>query len=813
MKDGLDCWYILGNDIDASVTSSWNEGAGFEPIGISSPFTGILDGQGHTISNLYINRPSMMRVGLFSRFGASAEIRNVGLLNAQVTGFRYVGTLIGASGLNSLISNCYATGEVIISADGISDAKSGGLIGHFCRAQMFKCYADVDVFALSDRKQIGGLCGFAESYGGDPALIENCYSLGTVTSDGLKVGGLVGDVSGDYATVSKCYSAGVVNGTNKKGLIGTNSGSVEFSYWDKEASGCTDSAGGTRVETTVEMRQQATFENWDFTDIWDIVENTTYPFLREHIDSEIKIYYVDDDAEYDPGQGDSLVSDPCEDGSSKHPFDAIQKAVNQAYIDCNPSCECNDCYPLVIVKQGWYYGPGNFDIDTLGMDIYIKAEDGPWWTIIVPWWEGRGFLINKNETNCTVIDGFLILAGEASPVKIGGHYYHFGGAVYCGESSPIIKNCVMLLNYSYYSGGAIYLYKSNAIIQGCELLLNYCNIDPDIQGSGGGIYAYKSKPLIKNCVVAGNRGYWSGGISSNGDSNSVIENCTIADNYAHDGPDGLECYERGHADIKNCIFWTDTRWWGQQQEDINAPYRKHLFIENQSSMSVSYTDIEGGINGVYVEDDNSCSLEWGQGNINADPCFGRYYGYFDYHLKSGLGRWTMMYESNGDYNNDKFIDFKDFAIFAIYWQDNNPPQYIDLDKDGQVDLNDLDIFCSNWLGPGENYSGWVTDDVNSPCIDAGDPCSPYYREPLPNGCRINMGAYGNTEQASKSQCGSILRRHPDLDKDGDVDFVDFALFAELWLDDSRDNEADFNYDDYIDEADLREFSLWWLWKK
>ena len=45
---------------------------------------------------------------------------------------------------------------------------------------------------------------------------------------------------------------------------------------------------------------------------------------------------------------------------------------------------------------------------------------------------------------------------------------------------------------------------------------------------------------------------------------------------------------------------------------------------------------------------------------------------------------------------------------------------------------------------------WVQDDISSPCIDAGDPTSSFSDEPLPNGGRVNMGAYGNTAEASKS---------------------------------------------------------------
>jgi hypothetical protein len=55
-----------------------------------------------------------------------------------------------------------------------------------------------------------------------------------------------------------------------------------------------------------------------------------------------------------------------------------------------------------------------------------------------------------------------------------------------------------------------------------------------------------------------------------------------------------------------------------------------------------------------------------------------------------------------------------------------------------------------------NGSGWVTDNVDSPCIDAGDPASDDSREP--DGKRINMGAYGNTPEASRvSKIGTVIR--------------------------------------------------------
>lgn len=52
-----------------------------------------------------------------------------------------------------------------------------------------------------------------------------------------------------------------------------------------------------------------------------------------------------------------------------------------------------------------------------------------------------------------------------------------------------------------------------------------------------------------------------------------------------------------------------------------------------------------------------------------------------------------------------------------------------------------------------NGTTWVKDTVTSPCIDAGEASAAYANEPSPNGNRANMGAYGNTTEASKSASG------------------------------------------------------------
>jgi len=76
------------------------------------------------------------------------------------------------------------------------------------------------------------------------------------------------------------------------------------------------------------------------------------------------------------------------------------------------------------------------------------------------------------------------------------------------------------------------------------------------------------------------------------------------------------------------------------------------------------------------------------------------------------------------------------------------------------------------------YDVWILDEAFSPCIDGGDPNAAYHSEPMPNGGRVNMGAYGGTAYASKKEMRWL---HSDTNKDGWVNMMDFAMIALDWL--------------------------------
>ena len=145
MRDDLSAHYQLGNDMDATATAGWFEGAGFEPVGTdSNSFTGVFDGKGYVITGLYINRPSDLYVGLFG-FVRGAEIRNVGLADVDITGHGAMGTLVGG-GRESVIFSAWSSGTV--RGTGILQYPLGGLIGtssEYCHIS--QCYSSANVSA------------------------------------------------------------------------------------------------------------------------------------------------------------------------------------------------------------------------------------------------------------------------------------------------------------------------------------------------------------------------------------------------------------------------------------------------------------------------------------------------------------------------------------------------------------------------------------------------------------------------------------------------------------------------------------------
>ncbi len=246
MKNYLESHFILITDIDASATQTWNQGKGFEPIGKAGSsdnyFTGSLDGNGHKITGLTINRPDEDKIGLFGASSYSAKITHVGLEEANVVGQNYVGVLAGD--VRHPITDCYATGRVegvedvgglvgagsvIINSNAsvrvIGTSNVGGLIGYLSLddSELTNTYAAGNI---EGDENVGGLIGEGDIYGGlnpdEQTILKGNYATGDVTSTGNKVGGLAGLLrTENEVIVNQNYATGNVTGNVEVGgLIG-----------------------------------------------------------------------------------------------------------------------------------------------------------------------------------------------------------------------------------------------------------------------------------------------------------------------------------------------------------------------------------------------------------------------------------------------------------------------------------------------------------------------------------------------------------------------------------------------------------------
>lgn len=212
-------------NIDATATKDWFSGAGWSPIGIgvidedpANPFTGTYDGGGYTISGLFIDRYTTDYIDLFGLVSDSAVIKNINLVGVDITGFYFVGGLVGHNN-GGTITGCFAGGDV----EGVHIV--GGLVGYNNKKSgtIKSCYVEGNVYG---KNNIGGLVGINED-----GTVENCYVTGNVTHTGGPgyFGGLVGINAG--GTINKCYAKGDVDGTEfVGGLVGSNWGSIENSY-------------------------------------------------------------------------------------------------------------------------------------------------------------------------------------------------------------------------------------------------------------------------------------------------------------------------------------------------------------------------------------------------------------------------------------------------------------------------------------------------------------------------------------------------------------------------------------------------------
>jgi len=317
--------------------------------------------------------------------------------------------------------------------------------------------------------------------------------------------------------------------------------------------------------------------------------------------------------------------------------------------------------------------------------------------------------------------------------------WSYGGGISC-SGHLMLTDCTFRGNRSPTGGGMCIWFLGMATLKNCTFSGNTASDGGGIYNGGGWYDDPNSTTELTDCIFSRNSAYWGGGMYNGWNRGTIVTNCVFSGNSARQGGGIHNCASK--QNLRNCTFTGNSAhsgnalacdWCGADEsskvEATNCIFwdgGNELFNGDDSEILVAFSDVEGG---------------WpGKGNMDADPCF----------------------------------------VDPGYWDPNGTPN----DPNDDFWING-DYHLKSQAGRWEPAKqAWVTDDVTSPCVDAGDLMSPIGLEPFPNGGRINMGAYGGAVEASKSYfgvppCETITAG--DINGDCKVDWHDLAIMAFHWL--------------------------------
>ncbi len=429
-------------------------------------------------------------------------------------------------------------------------------------------------------------------------------------------------------------------------------------------------------------------------------------FLNPHdyTDKQFGLFNLQPDYSNTVWVDDNYSSDGSNDGHvwGVDAFNNIQAAIIKV-----------DVGGTVNVESGVYYSP-----ISCSKDVKLLGAGASSTTIMGHPSLSYGVITVSNLSASSIIDGFTVTGGNSTTIGRGGGLWcnsssltvsncvfqgnsadSFGdGIAIEGGGSPVITDCTFNSNGSFFStyvrGGGIYCDADGATIKNCVFYDNKATI------SGGALHCQNCSPLIVNCVFCENGANSGGGVCCDNADPDIV-NCTFYKN----GTAGLYCSNGSNPNVANCIFDGNTN--GQISSSSGSPV-------------VTYSCVQGGYPGV--------------GNIDEPPLFA---GDSDLHLTEGswcidagsnaalpagvtadvtgaarivngdgsvvatvdMGAYEFPYGQPGDCDRDFDVDLNDFACLVGVWMDTGCGGCggADYSGDDDVDLDDLQILCHNWL--------------------------------------------------------------------------------------------------------------------
>ena len=504
------------------------------------------------------------------------------------------------------------------------------------------------------------------------------------------------------------------------------------------------------------------------------------------------------------------------DGSALDPFRTVQAAVDAAatgqtiFVATGTYAEDVRVENKVVILQGGYLGATSVEYaqETAG-DFTTRSIEGTPTTL-----DGTGLdsVVTLLEAGASVIDGFRITGGAGSTINL--PYTTDGGGIYVAGGAPVIRNNVIQDNDPRKPGdvgsfgGGIYSDTANITIEDNVIAMNYAT-------RGAGIAAVGGTVIIRDNTIRGNigvgdhgGGLYVGAPSATITRNRIYEN-EIGRDLGYGWGGGIIVFNSGnHADLSfNDVF-----------ENYAPGHGSGIFVDEAATATlrnerVHHNQVDAGESGggaVYVDGGEVNGVQTGSVveiincTIAENPVQDAYLG------GNGLfveGKSTVTVRNSIFWGNELEVWSDDTSTVEITYS-NIAGGFV-----GTGNISEDPLFADAAAGdfhersaagrwdPAANggAGGFVLDGTTSPCIDAGDQVDPFTNETSENGGRINMGAFGNTAEASRSGEGGDV--DTDLNDDNDVNAVDVQLVINGAL--GAGAEADVNNSGETDAVDVQ----------
>ena len=547
------------------------------PIGSGSQsFTGTLDGDGHSVSGIYINSEAD-RKGLVGYLGSDGALQNLGVKASYIKGGYYVGGLCGDNNRGT-VKNCYNTGSVAGTG-----SEAGGLCGYNDGGTVTNCY---NTGKVTGNNSVGGVCGW-----NDMGSITNCYNTGKVTGRN-DAGGVCGYNDGP---VTNCYNTGSVTGSGYVGgLCGQNSATVTNCYYLDTCG----AAGEGTSKTAGEFASGAVaylLQNGQAEQIWgqniSFAPKDTYPVL-----GGLKVVQNGDGYANELNQnsdGFYLISTADE-------LRLFASMVNGGQTNISAKLTADILLNDISDWENWNESTEGLNSWTpigSGSQPFTGTLDGDGHSV-------SGIYINS-EAECQGLVGYLDNGGTLQDLGVKASYIKGGNTVggLCGWNYGTVSNCYNSGTVAGSQVGGVCGHNSGPVTN----CYNTGNVAGDIQV--GGVCGHNSGP-VTNCYNTGNVAgdiqvggvcgdnyigtvtncYNTGSVEGNNYVGGVcgynygdtVTNCYNTGNVAGDIQVGGVCGKNDQGTVTNCYYLTGTAAGGINGSDAAGQAEAKTKTEFQS---------------------------------------------------------------------------------------------------------------------------------------------------------------------------------------------------------------------------------------